>query len=158
MSDRLADAMYPVAAALAVAVDEEDAAAINDLLTTLDTNQLYGLAVVLAAHIDPDKPLIRSGIAGATKKAARHAAHAFGIDTAEVLSDSRRREVLDARAVTYYAAHLLGDNYPQIGRVMARDHSTVMHGYTRVGETPRLRNLAHQIAGRLGWTREDDAA
>lgn len=146
--------MVPVAAALAVAVDEHDPQTVADLIVNLDRNQMNALAVVLAAHIDPDKPLLRVGLPGATKKAARAAATAFNLNTAEVMGDSRRRDVLDARAVTYYAAHLLGDNYSQIGRVMSRDHSTVMHGYGRVGETPRLRAVAARIAETLGWSRE----
>lgn len=153
--DRLANAMLPVAAAITIAIDEEDAAEIERLLTGLSTQQLYALAVVLAAHVDPDRPMVRRpASAGATKKAARRAALAFGTDIEAVMGDSRRREVLDARAVVYYAAHLLGENYSQIGRVMSRDHSTVMHGYSRVGTTPRLRGIAEQIARDLGWDRD----
>ena len=157
MSDRLAEAMTPVAAALAVAVDEESADDVAALLTNLDTAELYALAVVLAAAVDPDKPLVRTTVAGLTKQCARRAALAFHLDVTDVMGESRRREVLDARAVTYYAAHLAGDNYSQIGRVMQRDHSTVMHGVSRVAATRRLRIVAEGIAQRLGWDREDVA-
>lgn len=157
MSDRLAEAMLPIAAALTVAVDEEDRGEVAHLLQPLNTEQLYALAVVLAAHIDPDRPLVRY-VAAATKKAARVSARIFDLDVEDVLSTSRRKEVLDARAVTYYAAYLLGDNYSQIGRVMDRDHSTVMSGYSRVATSPRLRHIAERVAGRLGWRREDEEA
>jgi chromosomal replication initiation ATPase DnaA len=151
MSERRADEMLPVAAALAIAVDEEDTDAIERMLTTLSTNQLYALAVVLAAHVDPDRPFVRTDIAAATKRAARHAAELFDIEVADIFGDSRRREHSEARMVTYYAAQLAGDNYSQIGRVMNRDHTSVISGVTRVGETPRLRAIARQIAERLGW-------
>ncbi|HET7407353.1 MAG TPA: helix-turn-helix domain-containing protein [Mycobacteriales bacterium] len=158
MTDRLAQAMTPVAAALAVAVDEENPDDVAALLTGLDRQELYALTVVLAAAVDPDKPLLRATVAAATKKVARRAATAFDIDLDDVMGDSRRRDVLDARAVTYYAAHLAGDNYSQIGRVMNRDHSTVMTGCSRVAATARLRAVAEQIAARFGWEREEGVA
>lgn len=157
MSERLAQAMTPVAAALSVAVDEENADDVAALLTNLDTRELYALAVVLAAAVDPDKPLVRSAVSAITKRCARRAAQLFVLDVADVMGASRQRDVLDARAVTYYAAHLAGDNYSQIGRVMNRDHSTVMAGVSRVATTPRLRTVAEGIAERLGWDREEAA-
>lgn len=156
--DRLAAEMLPRAAALAVAVADEDATAIHNTLTALSTRELYALAVVLAAHVDADMPLQRRTPAGDALEAARHAASAFGVDLADVMGTVRRREVLDARAVAYYAAYLVGQNYSQIGRSMGRDHTSVMHGCARVGENPRLRTLAHRVAERLGWDRAVEEA
>jgi len=156
--DHLIDQMLPVAAALAVAVDGSDPSTVDDLLTTLSRHQLYALSIVLAAHIDPDRPFVRNHVATATKRAAHLAAGLFEIDVSAVLGDSRRREVLDARMTTYYAAHLLGESYSQIGRVMNRDHSSVINGVAKVGADPRLRTLAQQVAARLGWNREQETA
>lgn len=160
MNERIVTEMLPVAAALAVAVDEEDPSTVEQLLTTLSKQQLYALAVVLAAHIDPDQPFTRreGGVPGATKKAARKAAEVFQIHTALVMSEDRHRQVVDARVVAYYAAHLLGETYSEIGRVMNRDHTTVSHGCGRVGADPRLRAIATAIAIELGYDREDTAA
>jgi chromosomal replication initiation ATPase DnaA len=156
--ERLARTMLPVAAALAVAVDEEDAVAIAELITTLSRQQINALAVVLAAHVDPDKPLIRASVVGVTKKAARLSADAFSVDLVQVMGQSRRLEFIDARVVTYYAANLAGESYSQIGRIMQRDHSTVMSGCARVQQNGRLRRVAEQIATELGWNREADTA
>lgn len=158
MSDRLARSMTPIAAALAVAVADHNADEVANLIVGLSRNQMNALAVVLAAHVDPDKPFKRVVIANATQKAASRAAVAFGLHPSEVMSTSRRREVLDARAVTYYAAHLAGDNYSQIGRVMDRDHSTVAHALSRVGTDRRLRRIAKRIARDLGWDRNAEEA
>lgn len=152
-SDNLAASMIPVAAGLAVAVDEDDAEVVEEILTTLSRQQLYALAVVLAAHVDPEKPLVRSDVAGATKRAAHRAAAFFQIELSALLGRSRYREVLNARAVTYYAAYLLGDTYSQIGRVLNRDHSSVMSGCARVSTDPQLREVAYAIARDLGWDR-----
>jgi len=154
-ADRRAEEMLPVAAAFAIAVDEEDTGEVQQILTTLSTNQLYALAVVLAAHVDPDKPLIRADIAGVTKRAARMAAAHFQVEQSAIFSDSRIREHATARLVTYYAAHLAGDSYSQIGRVLNRDHTAVISGVARVGSDPRLRDVARAIATELGWQRND---
>ncbi|HKO27582.1 MAG TPA: helix-turn-helix domain-containing protein [Solirubrobacteraceae bacterium] len=90
--------------------------------------------------------------------AVEHAARTFGVTVADIHSPSRRREKVDARAVACYAARLLGYSYVAIGRHVDRDHSTVMHAVSRVGETPRLRGIAERIAGPLGWDREAEAS
>jgi chromosomal replication initiation ATPase DnaA len=149
--DRLAASMIPVAAGLAVAVDEDDPDTVEEILTTLSTQQLYALAVVLAAHIDPEKPLVRADVAGATKRAAHKAAVLYQVDVTAIFGPSRYQDVTTARVVTYYAAHLLGDTYSQIGRVLNRDHSSVMSGVNRVGADQQLREVARAIARDLGW-------
>lgn len=59
MSDALAEAVRPIAQAIVTAVDGNDAHRIKRLLNSLDTQELYAVIVVLAAHADVpivDKP------------------------------------------------------------------------------------------------------
>lgn len=152
MSDLLIKRAQPNAAALIEAVADEDPAAVAEVLTTLDRQNLYALAIVLAGQVMPatteDEKM---------RQAVTHAAHAFGITTTELLSLSRAREVIDARASAAYVGKLLGLSSVAVGRHIGRDHSTVLHAWGRVGETPRLRGISRRIAEQLGWNREEVA-
>lgn len=152
MSDLLIKRAMPIAAALIEAVDNEDPAAVADVLTGLDTTTLHALTVVLAARCVPDTPEAEK-----VTQAVHRAAGALGTTASIVLSTSRQREAIDARGVACYVGYLLGMNYSAIGREIGRDHSTVMAAVSRVGQTPRLRKLATRIAENLGWDREDIA-
>lgn len=149
MSDLLIKRALPQAADLIEAVAAEDQAAVAEILTGLNRTELYALTIVLAGQQLPATTETEQ-----MDKAIQLAANAFGCTTGVVLSASRRREALDARATAAYVGHLLGINYTRIGREIGRDHSTVISACSRVGETPRLRGLAHRIAEQLGWDRE----
>lgn len=149
MSDLLIKRAIPNATALIAAVANHDEAAVAEVLTTLDVGELHALAIVLASYQAPgssEADLIRAGVTQAAQR--------FGIPEAHLRSSSRRQEALDARAVAMYVGWLLGISYSAIGREIGRDHSTVIHAVSRVGETPRLRGIAHNIAEMLGWDRE----
>jgi hypothetical protein len=153
MNDLAIKRAEPVAVALTNAVYERDTDAIQRLLTPLRVDDLYALAVVLADRLPPtitDADRIRD--------AAEILGQRFGTERHGILSSSRRREDLDARACLMYVGHLLGMSYSAVGRQVSRDHSTVMHAIGRVGENPRLRAVAEQVAARLGWDREEDAS
>jgi hypothetical protein len=53
----LAERMVPVAAEMACAVRDEDAAAIGERLEGLDRQELYGLVAVLAAMVPDGEPI-----------------------------------------------------------------------------------------------------
>ncbi|HKY58354.1 MAG TPA: helix-turn-helix domain-containing protein [Aeromicrobium sp.] len=153
MSDILAARMGPVADQFVEAVNLRYAAEIEAVLSPLTRDELYALAVVLADRV-PATVTDAERIQRAVVLAARR----FGTSPDMILSGSTKREDSDARATVCYAAHLLGMSYSFIGRQIGRDHSTVMYSVGRVGETPRLRVCAHDIATRLGWTREVEAS
>lgn len=81
------------------------------------------------------------------------AARAFGINREDILSANRRHEVVKARQVACYAAHLLGHSQSHVARCIGRDHTTVWNAVQRVGETAALRGTAQKIAQSLGWDR-----
>lgn len=50
------------------------------------------------------------------------------IPVEDIMGQSRRAEIARARHMTYLALFDAGAPYIHIGRIMGRDHSTVMHG------------------------------
>lgn len=153
MSELAIKRAMPSAVALIEAVANEDQADVTAILTTMDTTELHALAIVLAARCIPD-----DSESELMTKAIARAAGAMATNATVVLSSSRRREAIDARAVACYVGYLLGISYSRVGREIGRDHSTVMHAVGRVGETPRLRGAAQRIAESLGWDREAASA
>jgi len=60
-------------------------------------------------------------------------ADCFGQSIHDVLGDGRRKVLTNARQVIMYLMFQeLGMSYSAIGRKMGRDHSTVMHGISRI--------------------------
>lgn len=52
-----------------------------------------------------------------------------GIEMAWLLGPARRRQVSEPRFIAFWGLrHLAGLSYPQIGKLMRRDHSTVIYG------------------------------
>lgn len=151
-NDRLVQSMLPTAAALTCAVADRDREEVARVLTGLDTKSLHALAVVLAAHVDPDKPFIPAPVHTAPIVAIVHsAALRFRVTETLIVSVNRSRDVVDARSVACYAARLAGMTLTDIGRHVHRDHSTVFHACTRVGEDHRLRRVANAILDELGF-------
>lgn len=57
----------------------------------------------------------------------------FGITRADILSKKRNAEIAQPRQIVMYLCRKMLDlPYKSIGKVLARDHSTVMHGITAV--------------------------
>lgn len=140
------EAMLPIAAALACAVDDNNRDDVARILEPLDRQQLYALAIVLAAHLPTDEPL--STTAGPDRicvAAIKAAAQAFDTTPEAILSNDRHRHVGDARAVAMTVARRAGVSSPVVGAHFGRDHSTVLHNASRVGETPRLRGAVDRI-------------
>lgn len=55
------------------------------------------------------------------------------VDAKEILSPSRRREVIKARFETFYRLRVdVRMSYEKIAKLMKRDHTTVMHGVYKV--------------------------
>lgn len=58
---------------------------------------------------------------------------AYGVFSKDIPAWSRRRQVVAARQISCYLLHeLAGLSYPRIGRLVDRDHTTVMHSCRRV--------------------------
>lgn len=55
----------------------------------------------------------------------------------DVLDDVRSKTVTKARIACYLHLRALGMSYPEIGKVMLRDHTTVLHAVRRHSHEPR---------------------
>lgn len=146
--DAIVENALPTAAALVCAVEDHDRKAVDQLLSSLTRSQLYGLTVVLAAHVDPERPFIANSRDPdlAIRVISTAAAQRFGLNVHRIASRDRTRPALDARAVVCYAAHLTGMSSVLIGRHLNRDHTTILHAIGRAGADPRLRRIATALA------------
>jgi len=69
----------------------------------------------------------------------RHVAELCGMDPAQLLAGGRRRAVVRWRqAAMWVARQASGQSWPEIGRVMGRDHSTMIYGAQRAEAEMRL--------------------
>lgn len=143
----------PRAAALVCAVEERDARAIEDILTQLDTDGLYALAVILADSVDPDRPLTRAveidrSPRRVVMECAAEVADEYMISVEDILSRSKDAEILAARHVTCWMAAARGVTSTAIGRALGRDHSTALNSISRVTGTPELRRVGERLMRR----------
>ena len=155
--DERAIATLPAAAALVCAVADHDPDEVAKVLAGVTDWQ--ALAVVLAGHVPPDSPLGVVATLSPEQKAnaiLRETAIRFGLTTAQIRSQDRHREVVDARACAMAAMRYAGLSTPFIGRQVERDHTTVLHAAGRVGENAHLRAIALSMAGRVGGARPAD--
>ena len=153
-----ADASLPIAAALACAIDDNDPDAVAAVLTPLSITDLYALAVVLAANIDVNSPLLPSYSAErATRQAVRHAALMYDVPPDEIHSPSRHRDVNTARMVAMTVVRLAGHSLPTVGQLFGRDHTTVLHAVRRTNADPRMKAAVNVIAARMGIEIEEVA-
>lgn len=58
----------------------------------------------------------------------RIVAKCAGITEADILGPSRLRKITEPRQFVMYLAHKRGMSLPQIGRIMGRHRTTVLHG------------------------------
>lgn len=58
------------------------------------------------------------------------AAQLFSVPSRHIVGEATAKEYMRPRLAVYWAAReVLGYTYPQIGRILNRDHTTVMSGY-----------------------------
>lgn len=161
---------FPRAAALAIASRNRRAgAAIDHALEGLTEVELRELCIVLAsftsvtALIDSSfvdyEPgdLAEEAPLEPLEIAVRAVATRFGVTPEDIVGESRRQDVVNARHVLSYIGYrLMGISSVRLGKYLSRDHSTVLYASTRVGENATLRRAAVDIAMHAGWTRPTD--
>jgi chromosomal replication initiation ATPase DnaA len=73
----------------------------------------------------------------------------YDVTVAGLSSPSRRRELTRPRQVAMFLLHVhLGLSYPAIGRLLGRDHSTIVHGVRRVTQEEDVEKLAELLENR----------
>lgn len=143
----------PHAARLVCGVAAHDADETHDVLLSLDVDGLRALAVVLAASVDPDRPL---GGLTRTETPAQLVGRIVlavtirtGVGVTAIYGRDRHADVADGRAIACWVASELGLGPSAIGRALDRNHATVMHAIDRVINTPRLLGLAREVLADL---------
>lgn len=72
-------------------------------------------------------------------------AELFGLRAADILALGRSKSIAEARLVAYYVArHCTRLSYPELGRALLRDHSSVVAGVKRMTS---LRERDHYLGG-----------
>jgi chromosomal replication initiation ATPase DnaA len=72
----------------------------------------------------------------------------YGVTPDHLTGPDRTRGIAQARQAAFSAAHQEGHSIAAIGRAFNRDHTTVMHGLSRVKASPELSETAYAISER----------
>lgn len=150
MTDDDVAALMPVAAELSCAVTDYDPVAVAEILTSLDTEKLYALATLLAAHVDVDYPLdAQREVKRIRRIAVAGASRSLSVPEHKILSRAQDRQSARARSVAMAVAHRAGVPVVAVGRMFDRDHSTVKHALKSVDNDQVLSAMADHIGDRL---------
>ena len=74
----------------------------------------------------------------------------FGVDKKDILKDNRHKEIVEARAILSFILRSFGYSYPRIGRMLHRDHTSIIHLCKIVESNPVSKQIAEEIKGNLG--------
>ncbi len=94
----------------------------------------------------------RWGLKGGSSRACDYApevsaaARLYGMTIPGLFADSKERRRVQARAVAALAMRTVGYSYPEIGRLLRRDHSTAINAVRIAERNPMLRAQAEQVA------------
>lgn len=69
----------------------------------------------------------------------------FGVTLDELRSGDRHKNIAHARLVAYWLLRQRGLSFPEIGRVLNRDHTSVMYGVRKV-DSERAKSIAVAVA------------
>ncbi|HMT13121.1 MAG TPA: helix-turn-helix domain-containing protein [Aestuariivirga sp.] len=85
----------------------------------------------------------------------RAGADRFGVSVADIISARRARDIADLRfAISFVGRMLTLLSYPQMARVMRRDHTSILHGVQMVSALPtRYLPIVNAILDHIGYPR-----
>ncbi|MDE2103458.1 MAG: hypothetical protein KGL39_39820 [Patescibacteria group bacterium] len=77
-------------------------------------------------------------------------AHKSGIATVQLLGERRQKHIAKQRFMLYWLCReLTGHSYPLLGRMLNRDHTTLLHGIKRFEEMRQSDMKLKQISDEL---------
>ena len=92
----------------------------------------------------------RDHVVGGDAQVGRAVVEHAQVTTADLLTFTRAKPVLEARWLAYWLlVNVGGLSYAATGRLLSRDHSTVITAVNRVDADPGLLAVAQEIAGRM---------
>lgn len=129
-------------------------------MTRLD--ELYALRASIDASIEREKAQLwavadlrdkvhdlLSEHSTTTAATIRAAAEEFSVNVLDIATADRSGPVTNARHVAAWLLRDQGLSYPEIGRVLARDHTTAINSCRRVGSSVALGEAADRVRARL---------
>lgn len=86
-------------------------------------------------------------------------ARQLGFEKADIERHTRKKEVVNARDIIIYLLREYGDmSYPGIGRLLDRDHTTIIHAYVklkdRYSKNPELEKILHPLIANVNAVKE----
>jgi hypothetical protein len=132
-----------------------DALAVSDSALIYDTAQALRLAdeLVNSPRLPPIPGLVINEIGAVRWMRILHAvAVKHQVDVEEILSNSRRRLIVEARFEVFYRLRVdLSFSYTKIAQLMRKDHTTVMHGVSKLRKKllDQRRKLEDDVAASL---------
>ena len=86
------------------------------------------------------------------------AAQLFSVPSRHIVGECTPREYMRPRLAVYWAAReVLGYSYSQIGRILNRDHTTIMSGYRRALSLRETDATFRAMSDAVGAARMPDA-
>lgn len=149
-----------LAAAFVTAVHDNDTESCHRILLEASRDDLYALAVVLAASVRLDDPLMAHWKPNLVpvSEIVYVTCMVTGCDLADFNGDRKFPEYVRARQIAAWVGAMAGYTYAELGRQMKRDHTTVMNSVDRVTRDPELHRYAVQVVEKLGADRVQAAA
>lgn len=137
-------AFPPVVVAPLESVVDKEAERKAKLIEELQAEVVSLSTRMKAMVLEDQSPLARpSRIKPVVTAVARY----YGVTVRDIVCSCRTRKLVNPRQVAMYLAReLTGQTYPAIGRVMDRDHSTIMSGVRRIA---KLRETDPKLAGEI---------
>lgn len=98
-----------------------------------------------------EKLLAPAEAIGGWQKIVERVAKKTGLKTAEILGQSRRKDIVLARQISMFLCREhLGLSYPEIGRLFGgKDHATVIHGINKIQQSRADNSSLHMILTEL---------
>lgn len=88
---------------------------------------LKAMAVELQVCTCCGQPIVRTP-AARYRQVIASICEAYGVPMEEVMGEARSVVLVHARHACYAALRALGLSNPHVGRIMGRDHTTIIHG------------------------------
>jgi chromosomal replication initiation ATPase DnaA len=112
---------------------------------------LEKLRLALTADLEHPPVVSRNGVFKAIDAVAVVANH-YGVAIGDILGASRRKEIIGPRQVTEYVLHdHMGLSYNTIGKLLERDHTTIVAGVKRVrarlSDDPGVEAVVRAVTG-----------
>jgi chromosomal replication initiation ATPase DnaA len=136
------------AADLVCAVHDNDRDACHRILLERSTDELYALAVILAASVREDDPLMAQWQEERVVFADIRdvVCHALEVSLEDFDCEGRpKAAAAKARHIAAWIASQLGYSSTELARLMRRNHSTILAGVSQVTADRRLYRVAEAI-------------